>query len=60
MVLSKGRRTVVRGARLTRGAATVGVPALDRGRWTVKVRYSGDARYRALPPTRSGQVTVRR
>ena len=61
VVLAQGRREVVRTARVRAGRATVvtGVPPRP-GRWTVRVRYSGDDRYRATRSVKAGTVRVRR
>ncbi|TYL45314.1 Bacterial alpha-L-rhamnosidase [Nocardioides sp. BGMRC 2183] len=60
VVLTKGGRTIKRTTQIAKGAGVVRVPALGRGNWALKVRYAGDARYRKLPLTRVGKVTVRR
>lgn len=60
LALSKGRTTVTRNASLTNGAVAVVVPKLQRGLWTIKVIYRGDARYLATGQVRTGSVWVAR
>jgi alpha-L-rhamnosidase len=60
LVVEKGRQQVGRSARIRNGATVVRLPRLARGSWKVSARYSGDERYRALPLTRTGKITVKR
>jgi hypothetical protein len=60
VLLVKGGKAVPAVGRVRNGRAVVRVPRLTRGVWAIKVRYAGDARYAALPMTRTGRIAVRR
>lgn len=60
VMLSKGARKVTRQVSVRNGKAVATLRAPKPGRWAVKVRYSGDDRYRGTRWTRVGKVTVRR
>lgn len=52
---TKGKKKVVRTAKLKKGKATVTLPRLTKGTWTVKARYAGSAKVKTAT---SGKVKL--